>query len=170
VSLEWVRRQREEGREWRGEIERKDVEVQQQERFERIQRSRWNEWYKNIRVLGVPRYLKERGKERRMVRVARFRLGSEMRGGRYWEQEEKRKCRICGWAEETWEHMMEVCMREEEEGGRDKILEILEDDGRGEGWMKRLQKRREEGRGKGEGKATGNGQTMDEYEREREEE
>lgn len=36
VSLEWVRRCREEGREVRGELEGRDVEVQQQERFERI--------------------------------------------------------------------------------------------------------------------------------------
>lgn len=52
-------------------------------------------------MLGVPRYLQERGKEERMIRVARFRLGSEMKEGRYWEKEERRKCRLCGWAEET---------------------------------------------------------------------
>jgi len=37
-----VRRQREEGGGGREEIERRDIEVQQQERFERVQRSRWN--------------------------------------------------------------------------------------------------------------------------------
>jgi len=41
-------------------------------------------------------------------------------------------------------------MYEGEEGGRDKILEILED-GRGEGWMKKLQRRRG-GKGRGRGK------------------
>lgn len=66
-----------------------------------------------MRVLGVPRYLREKGKEERMITIARFRLGSEMRGG---EEEEKRKCRICGWAEKTWEHVVKVCMREETEG------------------------------------------------------
>lgn len=49
-------------------------------------------------MLRVPRYLK--GKEGRMVRIAKFRLGSEMREGR-----EKRKCRLCGWAEER-EHVV----------------------------------------------------------------
>jgi len=60
--------------------------------------------------------LKEKRKEEKMIRVARFRLGNEMREGRYWEREEKRRCRLCGWAEETWEHVVEVCMREGEEG------------------------------------------------------
>lgn len=56
-----------------------------------------------------------------------------MREGRYWEEEEKRKCRICGWAEKTWKHLVEVCMREGEEGGKGKILEILDEDRREEG-------------------------------------
>ena len=48
--------------------------------------------------------------ESRWRRVVRFRLGCEMRGGRYWEEEEeKRKCRVCGWREETWEHVWMEC-------------------------------------------------------------
>lgn len=125
-----------------------------------------NRWYKEVRVLGIPKYLKENRKEGRMIRVARFKLGSEMREGRYWEGEERR-CRICGWAEETWEHVVEICMREGREGGREKILEILEEDGRGEGWMKRLQKMRGE---REKGRETGDEQTVDGCEREREKE
>jgi len=68
VSVEWIRRQGEKGREGRGEIEERDVEVQQQERFERVQKSRWNVWYKKVRVLEVPKYLREKGKEGRMIR------------------------------------------------------------------------------------------------------
>lgn len=37
--------------------------------------------------------------------MARFRLGNEMRKGRYWECEERRKCRLCGEEVETWEHL-----------------------------------------------------------------
>lgn len=29
-------------------------------------------------------------------RIARFRMGNEMRESRYWEEEEKRSCRLCG--------------------------------------------------------------------------
>lgn len=63
----------------------------------------------------MPRYLREKGKERQIIRVARFRLESKMRERRYWEKE-KKKYRICGWAEEAWKHMVEICMREEEKG------------------------------------------------------
>lgn len=35
------------------------------------------------------------GKEKRMVRIARFRTGCEMRESRYYEREENRKYRIC---------------------------------------------------------------------------
>jgi len=34
--------------------------------------------------------------ENRWKRVARFRLGNETLEGRYWENEEKRMCRLCG--------------------------------------------------------------------------
>lgn len=65
-----------------------------------------------------------------------------MREGRYWEEDEKRKCRLCGWELESWEHLVEVCMEEGRGRGREKIVKILEDDGRGEAWMKSLQNRR----------------------------
>jgi len=48
-----------------------------------------------VRVLGIPKYLKEKRKEERMIRMARFRLGNVMREGRYWEGEERRRCRLC---------------------------------------------------------------------------
>lgn len=40
--VEWVRKRREKREEWRKKIEARDVEVQQQERYEKVQRSRWN--------------------------------------------------------------------------------------------------------------------------------
>lgn len=48
---------------------KRNIEVQQQERFERVQISKWNERYREISVLGVPRYLREKGKEGRMIRM-----------------------------------------------------------------------------------------------------
>lgn len=57
-------------------------------------------------MIGVTKYLREGGKEERMIKIAGFRLGSELKGGGYWKEEEKRKYRICGWEEETWEHLI----------------------------------------------------------------
>lgn len=34
--------------------------------------------------------------------MAKFKLGNEMRGEKYWEVDRRRGCRICDWREETW--------------------------------------------------------------------
>lgn len=115
----------------------------------------------------MPKYLREGRKEEKMIRIARFRLKCELRGERYCEEEEKRKCRICGWEEKTWEHLIGRCMRGEEKGGRERILEILDENGRGEEWMKRLQKRRKEEEERGRMKKKDR-QMMEGRERERE--
>lgn len=80
-----------------------------------------------------------------------------MRERRYWEVEEKRRCRLCGWEEESWEHVVEVCMGEGK--GKEEILRILEDDGRGaELDEKATRQERVEGGEDGEGKGeNGNG-------------
>lgn len=98
-----------------------------------------------------------------MTLIARFKLGSEIKKGRYWEGEEDRRCRICGWGEESWEHVVEVCMREGKGGGREEILEILEGDGRGESWMRKLLSRRREKEKKG-GRTDEDRRTMDRQE------
>lgn len=67
---------------------------QEEERWERIRSSRFNKWYNRVKGRGVPEYLKRDWKEERWKRIARFRLGDGMRGGRYWERKKERKCRI----------------------------------------------------------------------------
>lgn len=42
-----------------------------------------------------------RGEQKKMV--ARFKLESEMKERRYWEEEENRLCRLCGTEKETWD-------------------------------------------------------------------
>lgn len=37
--------------------------------------------------------------------MAKFKLGNEMKGGRYWEGKEKKRCKICNGEKETWEHV-----------------------------------------------------------------
>lgn len=90
-----------------------------------------------------------------------------MREGRYWGEEEERRCKLCGWEYKSWEHVVDVCMEEGKGGEREEIIRILEDDGRGEAWLKRLQARRrrkgkEERRERTGGERTGtDGRTMD---------
>lgn len=77
------------------------------ERWERIGRSRYNRWYKEIKGEGIPGYLKKGWGESRWRRIARFRLGNEMLGSRYWEEEERIRCKFCDREKETWEHVWE---------------------------------------------------------------
>ena len=84
-----------------GEIEIEDMEEeekerQKEERMEKIRESRYNKGYNRVMKEGIPMYLEKGWAEERWRRIIRFRLGNEMREGRYWEEEEKRKCRICG--------------------------------------------------------------------------
>lgn len=54
---------------------------------------------------GIPEYLKKEWRESKWQKMAKFRLGNEMREGKYWENEEKRACRLCGGEKKTWEHV-----------------------------------------------------------------
>lgn len=144
------------GKEIEGWLKERNIKMQKQERVEKIQKSRWNK-YKEVRTLGLPKYLNKGRKEESMIRIARFRLGSEIRGSIEREREirkekEKKRCGLCGWKLESWEHV-NVCIGEGKGGGRKEIIRILEDNRREKTWMKRLQIRRkmkEEKREKGE--------------------
>lgn len=79
--------------------------MQRMERWEKINNSKYNRWYKYIKGEAVPGYLKKAWGESRGKRVVRFRLGSSVKGKKYWKREEKKKCRLCVREEETWEHI-----------------------------------------------------------------
>jgi len=164
------------GTDWRGrfeEIERSSREKEKEGRWEKIRNSRYNRWYQWVRGEGVPRYLCSGWGESRWRRVIRFRLGNEMRGGRYWEEEKDRLCRLCGNGEETWEHTWEECRRWREGGGGEESWQevcgrVLGEEGEGESWMREVEKERWRGReGKGEGEWGGE-ESLEERERERE--
>lgn len=144
-SVEELKRRREKGRSMVGELEERDKELQGQENGKKIRESSYNNWYREIVTVGKPRYLRGRRKEEKRRRIARFRLGNEMRAGRYWEQAEERKCRICGWEEETWEHVLERCEEGRGVNIGERIREILDDGGGGEEWMEELERKRSKG-------------------------
>ena len=73
-------------------------------------------------------------------------MGNEVREGRYWEGEERRRCRLCGSDSETWEHIWEECR---DWGRGDKnwqqvVSWVLGDDGEGEWWMRDVERERGE--------------------------
>ncbi|KMQ82861.1 hypothetical protein RF55_21640 [Lasius niger] len=148
MTLEKVEELREIGQ-LRGEdIWEKKMKMQREERWEKIEKSRSNRWYQVIKGKGIPKYLKNGWGETRWQRIARFRIGDGVREGRFWEREEKKKCRICGWKKETWEHIWEECVRGESGSTwQEKVREILGEEGEGEEWLKELERMRESANG-----------------------
>jgi len=129
---------------WFYKLEERDRERQREERWDKIVASKYNKWYREVIEQGIPGYLKKGWGENRWRRIARFRLGNEVKGGRYWEEEDERRCRLCGGEEETWEHVWEGC-RTWKEGGcwQEAVGWVLGGKGKGENWMKELEKERE---------------------------
>jgi len=128
----------------RGSVQRE--EWQEVERWEKIKNSRYNRWYGRMKGKGVPEYLKRRWKEERWQRVARFTLGDGMRGGTYWEGEEERKCRVCGWGKKRGSTCgWNVRIGEWRGDGRRWWTKCWERGGEGEVWMERLEELREIG-------------------------
>lgn len=72
--------------------------------------------------------------------IARFRCCNEWRGERYSESEERKLCRVCGWKEETWQHMKKECSTRTELTEEDLMLRDRE----GPEWMRSVYKKREE--------------------------
>lgn len=58
----------------------------------------------------------------------------------YWKKDEKRKRIVCGWVDETQEHVWDSCMRGKEERGgwKNNFIEILDEKGREEDWMNQV--------------------------------
>lgn len=88
-----------EGRE-KGELRGEELvgrerNMQREERWRKIRESKFNKMYGRIKGAGIPEYLKKDWKEERWQRMARYILGEEMRGNKYLEREENRKCRVC---------------------------------------------------------------------------
>lgn len=84
---------------------------------------------------GVPKYLKKKWGESRWKRMARFRLRNEMLRNKYWEDEERKKCRLCGKKEESWVHVWKKCRRVGE-SWQEAVREILGEKEKGEWWMR----------------------------------
>jgi hypothetical protein len=74
--------------------------------------------------------------------TGRFRCGNEERKNRYWTEGEEKRCRMPYEAKETIEHIWNECseMRERE---RKERGEILNEDGKAIGWMKKIWKRKD---------------------------
>lgn len=83
------------------ELENRDRQRQEEERWKKIGDSKYSRWYGRMKGRGILGYLKKGWGESRWRKMERFSLRSEMRKGRYWEKREKKICRLCELEEET---------------------------------------------------------------------
>jgi len=77
-------------------------------REEKLRNSTYGREYNKWREENLPKYLEEKGKMRKIKTIARFRLCNEWRASKYWMEEQKKKCRMCGREEETGEHVLKA--------------------------------------------------------------
>lgn len=143
VRQEWKMNER---IEW-SEIEEKMVEYDEGKRWEKIVESKFNRWYKFCRSLAdIPEYLVRMKKEYKWQRMIRFRMGEGIKESMYWKKEEERLCRVCEYEVESWEYVLEGCVNsgmDEERGVCERVQEILNESGRGVGFLRDLELRRE---------------------------
>lgn len=121
MEIEKVER-RGEGEEWFGELKGKDKKKQRKERWRNIKDSWYSRWYGKMKGEGIPKYLKKGWGESRWQRVVGFRLGNELREGKYWGEEEKRACRLCGKRDGRKGRHRNMYGKSVENGQREKVV------------------------------------------------
>ena len=129
----------------RGENARKIVQdrisdVEKQEEYNKMERSRYCPRFQKIKAEDLPGYLQKEWKKSQIQKIARFRCGCAERGSQHWRREEERKCRLCNLEKETVEHWIEDCKelpRRHQTGGsvgrdRSQVMAL-----RGSRWFRR---------------------------------
>jgi len=71
LDVREVERRRMEDDMWFGEVIKRDREMQWEERDQKINESRYGRWYKSVKTVGIPEYLKKGWGENRWRRVIR---------------------------------------------------------------------------------------------------
>ncbi|KZC15049.1 hypothetical protein WN55_08613 [Dufourea novaeangliae] len=83
-SIEEIERERERGELREEEIVIKERCLQEEEGWKKIGEPKYNELHRLVKGRGIPGYFLKGWWDSRGQIVANFRLGNEMRGGRYW--------------------------------------------------------------------------------------
>jgi len=130
---------------------KKYKEKQLEERKNKIEKSVLAKEYKRWKGVGRAKYLGQKGKGKRLKTLARFRCCNKWRGNKYWEEDSKRECRLCGEKEETWNHILTECIETKEMSIPEAA--IMSEGGEGVEWMLKIIRKRSErelqrGRGK----------------------
>jgi hypothetical protein len=146
MSGEEIKRIRERGGDVIVRLTERDIEIQKQIQFNRIQESRFGKKYKELYSIEIPEYLRKPGKKDHQKIIARFRCGNEELSSNFWRDQEEILCRICQKEVETIEHLSKRCR--EEMRSNMSAVQLLTGKGEGISWMKKIIKIRAENRTK----------------------
>ena len=107
-----------------------------------IKTSRYCKEYINWKEPGFPKYMEGSLKSKIVKEIARNRCGNEVRASRFWNDKEKRRCRLCEQEEESMDHVMKKCRVT---GNSERKIEMVLN-GRGEGYevMKEIREKRDQ--------------------------
>lgn len=73
---------------------------------EKIAKTKYNEKYKEIKVVGTPKYLRVKGVKESQKLIARWKCGNKEEKNKYWLSEKRRRCQICKEAEGSIEQFV----------------------------------------------------------------
>ena len=119
-------------------IQEREIDVQKQQQYNSILATRYNKAYKSSITLTTPQYLTRRDNEIQLL--ARFRCGNEVKASRFWEEADKKICRMCRKEEETIEHVIYKCERTKMIGV--PVEEVLDQSGKGLKYIRRIMEKR----------------------------
>lgn len=97
---------------------------EKKEKQKKINKSRYNNIYKDVMTEDAPKYLNVRNSKDRSL-IARYKCRNETKGSQHW-REEDRRCRICRAAEESMFHILNECEASKNEL---RIEEFVEEKG-----------------------------------------
>ena len=143
IGKEEVIRRMTEGQDVATQVSERSREIQMQHQDNKIRSAKYCERYVNIRSRQDRAvYLCHRGRNKKQTILCRFRCGCEERASRYWEKEDRKMCRICGRTTETLEHLTTDCTEDLKTDWT--INDILNEEGLGLQWLRKLIKKRQE--------------------------
>ena len=132
-STEEVENMRTRGENVRKIVQDRISDVEKQEEYNKMERSRYCPRFQKIKAEDLPGYLQKEWKKSQIQKIARFRCGCAERGSQHWRREEERKCRLCNLEKETVEHWIEDC--KELPRRHQTVEEVLAETGDGFAWI-----------------------------------
>lgn len=126
------------------ELVKREQEVQEQLRYNRIAQSKFNPRFMSCRTFTTPVYLRKSGYRDSQKLIARARCGNLEEGSKYWLKEAEMLCELCGEERGTLEHLVESCKELPREGPSVSDIVKEEDSESVINWIRTVEKKKSE--------------------------